>query len=181
MNIDPTASLKRWAVTVDLGGRRWRIPPHGAGVWLQALRGSYSQVVPGLLELDSDDQDELLDMLMDGRLRIDECREAARDAIGAVSGMKWWAATRLASYLMQEWGTLGGALLTRGIDLETQPLGAVLTISYRLLLENCKGEPERQKLDIELMKVPPGVAIEQMIDQRAATAAAMALMGADGG
>jgi len=179
VNIDPAPSLRLWAVTVDLAGRQWRIPPLGAGVWLGAIGGTYSQIVPGLLELGGDEQDALLDLMLAGQLRAEECHAAARDAIATVTGMKWWAAARLTSYLMQEWGTLGGEVLRR-VDLERHSVGAVLTVVYRTLLENCKGEPERQKLDFELTKVPPGVDVEEMIDRQAASDAFMALAAIDG-
>lgn len=179
MNIDPAPSLRLWAVMVELAGRQWRIPPHGAGVWLGAIGGTYSQIVPGMLELDSDEQDALLDLLMAGRLRAEECHAAARDAIATVTGMKWWAAARLTSYLIQEWSTLGGEVLRR-VDMERHSVGAVLTVVYRTLLESCKGEQERQKLDFELMRVPPGVDVEEMLDQRAASDAFMALAAVDG-
>jgi len=180
MNIDPAASLRRWAVTVELAGREFRIPPLGADAWLLAIQGAYVKIVPGMFELDSDAQDDLLDLMLAGRLSITECQVAARDAIGTAAGMKWWAAVRLSSYALQEWGTIGGALLTRGIDPAQISYGAFLTATYRFILENCKGEPERQKLDIELLKVPPGVSVEEMIDRRAASAAFMALAAADG-
>lgn len=180
MNIDPTASLRRWAVTVELAGRPFRIPPLGADAWLLALHGSYARIVPGLFELDGDAQDDLLDLMMAGRITLAECQDAARDAIGTAAGMKWWAAVRLGSYALQEWGTIGGALLMRGVDPAAVSFGAFLAATYRFILENCKGEPERQKLDIELLKVPPGVSVEEMIDRRAASAAFMALAAADG-
>lgn len=180
MNIDPVASLRRWAVAVELAGREFRIPPLGADVWLMAVQGAYVRIVPGMFELDGDAQDDLLDLMLAGRLSVAECQGAARDAIAAAAGMKWWAAVRLSSYALQEWGTIGGALLIRGVDPQAVSFGAFLTATYRFILENCQGEPERQKLDIELLKVPPGVSVEEMIDRRAASAAFMALAAADG-
>jgi hypothetical protein len=66
------------------------------------------------------------------------------------------------------------------MDPSTAPLGAVLTLTYRILLENCKDEGERRKLDIELDKPPVGVPVAEMFDQRQAAANFMALADAPG-
>jgi hypothetical protein len=86
-----------------------------------------------------------------------------------------WSATRLSSWLVGNWDTLGSAVLSRGLDMSTAPLGAVLVVTYRVILENQKGEQERHKVDLELDRPPVGVSAEEMFDPRSATAAFMAL------
>jgi hypothetical protein len=56
----------------------------------------------------------------------------------------------------------------------------VLTLTYRMLLENCKGEPERQRVDRELDKPPTGVPVAEIFDPQQAAANFMALAGAPG-
>jgi hypothetical protein len=180
VNIDAAPSLKLWAVTVTAGGRAYRIPPLPAADWLRAIASpSLGQVFPGMIP-DSEVRDEVLDALLEGGLSLAEWHRAAHDAIAAISGTKWWSATRLTRYLLDNWGTVGGAVIARGMDPSTAPLGAVLTLTYRILLENCKDEGERRKLDIELDKPPVGVPVAEMFDQRQAAANFMALADAPG-
>lgn len=180
MKIDATPSLRLWAVTVHLGGQAHRIPPRPASDWLRAIGSvNLSQIVPGMLE-DRERGEDILDQILAGEVSATEWREAAYDAIAAVSGMKWWSAARLAHYLLENWGTLGGVMIARGLDPSRAPLGAVLTLTYRCVIENCKDEAERKKFDRELEKPPSGIPIEQMYDQRQAAANFMALANAPG-
>jgi hypothetical protein len=178
VDIDALPSLRCWAVEVDIGGEAYRIPPLPAADWLIAISASFTRVVPGMLEGDIED---LLDRVSYGDVPYAEVRAASRDAIAQVAGMKWWAAARLVYYLGSHWSTIGGALLLRGADPSTHSIGAVLTSTYRVLLENCKNEQERVKLDYELERPPAGIPISQMYDANKATASFMALANAPGG
>lgn len=175
MRIDATASLRLWAVNVTLGGRTYRIPPRPAAAWLAAIGSpNLARIVPGMLE-DTEAGEDILDLVLDGELQASEWRDAAHQAIATVTGMKWWTAARLTNYLLEHWGTVGGAVLSRGQDPATAPVGAVLTLTYRILLENCKDEQERRKLDLELDKPPTGVPVAEMFDAQQAAANFMAL------
>ncbi len=178
MDIDTLPSLRCWAVEVDIGGGIYRIPPLPAADWLAAISASFTRVVPGMLEGDIED---LLDRVAYGDIPYSELRDAGRDTITQATGMKWWAAARLVYYLDSHWSTIGGAVLMRGIDPSTRSIGAVLTCTYRVLLENCKNEQERVKLDHELERPPSGIPISQMYDPAKATASFMALANAPGG
>jgi hypothetical protein len=178
MKIEAVASLKLWAVTVSIGGSSYRIRPRPAADWLHAIASpSLARIVPGLFD-DAEAGEDLMDALLDGIVTVDEWQRAAHDAISAISGLKWWTATRLTHYLLEHWGTLGGTVLSKGMDPARAPLGAVLTLTYRMLLENCKGEPERQRVDRELDKPPSGVAVAEIFDPQQAAANFMALAGA---
>jgi hypothetical protein len=180
MKIDATASLRLWAVTVDLGGERYRIPPRPAAAWLAAIGATnLSRIIPGMLE-DVDAGEDLLDRILAGEVRAAEWQDAAHDAIATVTGMKWWTASRLTYYLLSSWSTLGGAVLSRGLDPAVAPVGAVLTLTYRILLENCKDESERRKLDLELDKPPTGIPISEMYDAQQAASNFMSLADAPG-
>jgi hypothetical protein len=182
VKIEAEASLRCWPVNLSLGGLAFQIPALPASDWIQAIGGGYHRIVPGLVQERRDtDEGTLTDLVLNGRVDAAECTEAARDAIEAVSGMHWWAAARLTQYLVGHWATLGGVLLLKGVNLSAAPLGAVLTATYRLLQENCKDEAERQRLDIALEQVPPGVSAVRVYDQAAAAANFMALANAPGG
>lgn len=178
MEIEALPSLRIWAVQVPLGGQLYRIPPLPAADWLIAISASFSRIVPGMLEGDIED---LLDQIAYGQIPYAEIRGAGRDTIAQVTGMKWWSAARLTHYLGQHWATVGGALLARGANPSTDSIGAILTHTYRLLLENCKDEQERRKFDFELDRPPAGIPISEMYDPQKAAAAFMALGSAPSG
>lgn len=181
MRFDAAASMRCWGVAVDLGGVEYHIPPRPAGPWLTALTArSLRPIVPGMVAgLDADD---LVDAMVRGRVRVADLDRAARDAITEASGMRWWSAARLAYWLTSNWETLGAEVLGRNVRLDTDPLGLVLVLAYRVIQENAKGEPERRRVDLELDKPPVGlgVAAEEMFDQQTATSAFMALAGGGG-
>lgn len=164
---------------MQIAGRPFLIPAQPAGPWLLAIREGYRAIVPGMVAgLDADD---LLDLMVDGRVRQADLHAAARDAIAEMSGTKWWTAARLTSWLLGNWTTLGGSLLSRGVDPAAAPLGAVLAVTYRLVLETCKNEQERARIDMELDLSPSGVSVEEMYDEQQATASFLALAAANGG
>ena len=174
MRFDAEASMRCWGVALSIGGRDYAIPPLAAGPWLTAITTpSYRAIVPGLVRGLSND--DLLDAMVARQVKVADLDQAAREAIAEISGMRWWSATRLAAWLVGNWHTLGSAVLSRGLKMDTDPLASVLVVAYRVILENCKDEQERQKVDIELDLAPRGVAAEEMFDQQAARAAFMAL------
>jgi hypothetical protein len=176
VKIDATASMRCWAVDIQVGDGWYRIPALPAADWMEAIADSYYRVVPALVDDAPDASGQrLADLVLDGAVAAGECTDAAREAIEAVAGVRWWVAVRLVAYLREHWSTLGGAVLARGVDPARAPLGAVLTVAYRLLLENCKDEQERQRLDLALEKIPPGVAAAQAYDADRAAANFMAL------
>jgi hypothetical protein len=174
MRFDAEASMRCWGVVLDIGGHDYAIPPLPAGPWLTAITApTYRRIVPGMVRGLS--MDDLLDQMVAGRVRISDLDVAARNAIEEIAGTKWWSAVRLSSWLIGNWHTLGSAVLSRGMNMSADPLGAVLVVAYRVILENCKDEQERQKIDIELDLAPRGVSAEEMFDPVAASAAFMAL------
>lgn len=176
MRFDAAASLKCWGVAVDIGGEYYQIPAKPAGPWLSALvAGSLRPIVPGMLK--GPDVDRLLDRMEAGQVRVAAMDAAAREAIAEVAGMKWWSAARLAGWLWGNWDTVGSMVLARGLNMDRDPLGAVLVVAYRVIQEHRKDETERIKIDIELDKPPvnSGISAEEMFDQQAATRAFMAL------
>lgn len=176
MRFDATASMRCWGLTVAIGGHDYAIPPLPAGPWLTAITApGYRRIVPGLvvgLPLD-----DLLDEMVAGRVRASELDEVARDAIGEISGMQWWSAARLSGWLVGHWESLGSAVLARGLKMDRDPLGAVLAVTYRVILENCRDEQERQKVGMELDHAPRGVTVEQRYNQVEAARSFMALAG----
>lgn len=172
MKIDPAATLRCWAVDVDVAGQTYTIPALPAAPWLLALvTGTYLDVVPGLLTI----PDALDDQLADGLLGA-ECRTAARAAIAAASGTTWWTAARLARAIHDSW--IIGEFTLFGVDPARVPLAAYLAAGYRAVTKYLDDQ-KRARLDMELDSPPPGVAPEEWWDEDAASAGFLAAMGRD--
>lgn len=175
MRVDPEATLRCWALDVDLAGRTYPIPALPAADWLLPITtGTWLDIVPGLLT----DPTAVDDLLLDGELTYAECKRAAQGAVGAASGMAWWTALRLARAATDSW--ISGELTLRGVDPHRWPLAAYLAAAYRAATEHL--EPgKRMSLDMELDRPPAGVPAEEWWDGDAAAQGFMSAMGAQGG
>jgi len=158
------ASLRVWAIEVDLGDRTYRIPPLPASEWFAAvLSGEHAPIVPGLLE--PADQEDVIDRLLAGDVTQRVLEEANHDALAAASGWKWWEAERLIASAAVGWKVIGGLLQGAGLDLSTAPLGAVLSSMYAMAVTHMKPE-DRFSFDAQLSAPPLGRARE-MFDEAA--------------
>lgn len=157
MQIDPEATLRCWAVDVDVAGRIYTIPALPARVWILATYGSWADIVPGLLEGDTDD---LEDGIASGLIDPEECKRAARAALEAAAGTRWWTASRLAHTAGD---AIGSELLLRGVDPDRVSFGAWLLAAYRIATRHAK-DVEVARLDAELDSPPPDLAPEQWWD-----------------
>lgn len=166
MNIEAAAILRCWRIDVDVGNAVYTIPALPAVHWLQAiLEGSHFDVVPGLLR--DEDGADIDDQLIAGTLDHEEIRAAARAAITAASGMKWWTAQRLAYASLSTW--VGGELLLRGVDPERVSLGGYLAAAYRAVTRTAD-EKQRLRIDSDLERPPLGVSPEEWFDEDEAAA-----------
>lgn len=172
MRFDPEVGLRRWPVHVDLADRTWTIPALPAADWMAATLAGWLDIVPGL----TTDADQLDDLLDAGTIGYDDCVAAARDALEAAAGCRWWTAQRLV-HAACDWDTIGGELLLRGVDPAIAPLGAVLAAAYRVATRHA--EPvERARIDHELDKPPAGIPVREWFDEAEAADAFMALTAA---
>lgn len=172
MRFDPEAALRCWPVHLDLADRTWTIPALPAADWMAATLSGWLDIIPGLL-VDPADLDDLLD---DGTVGYTDCVAAARDALEAAAGCRWWTAQRLI-HAACDWGSIGGELLLRGINPAVAPLGAVLAAAYRTATRHA--EPaERARIDFELDRPPTGIPAAEWFDESEAAEAFMALASA---
>lgn len=172
MRIDPEATLRLWSVDVDIADRTYLIPPLPAQAWIVAVHGSWADIVPGMLV----NADDLEDLIADGTVGHDECVRAARAAVEAASGARWWTAVKLAHCAG---GEIGAELLLRGVDPERVPWGAWLLAAHRVATRDAK-DVEVARVDAELDAPPQGLALEELADEaglNAQFAAAMASTG----
>lgn len=172
MRFDAEAGLRCWPVVVDLADRTWTVPALPAADWMAAVLAGWLDVIPGLAT-DSAALDDLLD---DGAIGYTDCVTAARDALEAAAGCRWWTALRLV-HAVCDWDGIGGELLLRGINPGVAPLGQVLAAAYRVATRHAD-PAQRARIDLELDKPPAGVPAAVWFDEDAAAEAFMALASA---
>lgn len=176
---DALAALKIWALDVDLGGETLEVPARPAVDWFLAILSEDVPLplIPGLM--DGDAEERITDMILDGTVTTDEIITRSRELLTAAAGRPWWEADRLIRSSAQSWQIIGGELTRLGVDLGAVSLAAALNAIYVVCVRTMD-EKERNKFDIDL-RLPPigveGVTTEEMYDEKAATAAFMALMG----
>ena len=78
MDVDPLASMRCWAITVDLGGREFEIPALPAVDWWPVILDVDATAFLDILKSDAD----LDGMLLDGTISGAALGEAMMDAIG---------------------------------------------------------------------------------------------------
>jgi hypothetical protein len=184
--VDALAGLRVWAYETTFPGilgrsgapHVFRIPPRPAADWLIAsFEAGHLAYLPGML--DDTEQAMILDALADGDVTHDELVEANKDALEAVSGWPWWSATKLIGVLYHRFDLLGGLLVLAGVDLQTQPLGAVLAAVNARVLEN-QNKEGRVKWVNELA-MPPAEALDHDNWDEDAAEKALEIMMANGG
>lgn len=177
MQFDPLAALRCWPIDVELGGRTYRIPALPAAVWIETLaEGSWLDIVPGLL---ADAGDELDDALESGAVTHVELTAAARDALAAAVGARWWVGLKLVQALISDEQGVAGELLLSGVDMASAPLAAVVQAIYRVYTRHA-GKEHIARLDMELNRPPEGVSAAEMYDEDAAADAFEAMARARG-
>lgn len=157
--MDALAALKCWPITVELAGREFTIPPVPAAGWFLAILGEKPlPIIPGMLE--SGDEEALADLIVDGLVDLRELVVASRDALELASGWRWWEADRLIRSAGAQWKVIGGTLVQHGVDLNVQPLGAVLNVLYTLAAQGLDDQ-KRQALDFQISSPPAELGEEE--------------------
>lgn len=173
MKFDPDATLRCWAVDVDVAGRTYTIPALPAADWLLALHsGALADVVPGLV-----DGTELDDAIADGTASPADCQTAARAAIAAAAGCPWWTAAKLAHAAVTTW--VAADLTSRGVDPTRIPLAAWLAAAWHAASRQMD-EVKKGQLEWELERPPQGAQPDEWWSDDTATANFMAAMGSAG-
>lgn len=184
--MDAIAALRLWAYEVTfprvLGEHGtpyvFRIEPRPAADWIIAtLKRGHLGYLPGML--DRDEYERLIDAMADNEVTHNEIVEANRDALETVSGWPWWSAGKLIALLHHQFDLFGGLLVLAGIDLQKQPLAAVLAaINAKVISEASK--EDRAKWVNELAMPPDDLLSAEGWDEDAADKALAMLMAAGG-
>ena len=175
--LDPMAALYCWQVDVEVAGHVYTIPSRPAADWLAAiLDGSWSDIVPGLL--DPDTSGPLEDAIADLAVDPDELRAAAQAALAEAAGTRWWTARALGGGVVQS-PEMVGLLLTRGVDARHVSLGGYLVAAYALAVRGMD-KMERARFELDLQRPPAGVPVDEWWDEDAAADSFMSAMVASG-
>jgi hypothetical protein len=157
--VDPLVGLRPVEVIVELGDYEYTIPPLPAADWIAAvLTTDGGSIVPGLLN--ATDQRDVWTAFVLGEIDGDELAEVERAALEVAAGRPWWEADRLIRNLaaQENWPTLHGELMLKGLDLAVLPLAAALNAIYALIRRLIShDEPALARFDANLAMIPAGV------------------------
>lgn len=143
MQIDPLASMRCWAITVELGGREFDIPALPAVDWWPVLLDASPFGMVDLLK--STEGEELDAMLLDGRVTHAEMTEVLMDAIGEVTGRTFHASFVLATVAGMHWPVVGGQLARDGFRWDQLPIGAALDAVHAVIVESFPSDKDGEK------------------------------------
>lgn len=181
--MNAVAALRVWAYEFTCQGvlnargdgpHVFRIEPKPAADWIIAtLQSGHLGYVPGML--DELEQELITEAMFQGTLGSKELIEINRDAVATVSGWPWWSAGKLIGVLAHEMDYVGGLLVLAGVDVQQQPLGAVLNaINAKILSES--GKEFRTRWVNELAMPPAEMLQPDKWDEDAALMALDMLM-----
>lgn len=148
LEFDPIASMRIWAVEVDLGPHVARIPPTCAADWLPTLMRMDVMGVLDLVEgLDVEDS------LIDGEITTIQARDAAVKLLESAAGRTAWTTLALVSLATRYWGSVGADLMRVSVKFDQISLSAALDAIYGSL---CKGMDEKgiRRLNVTLERAP---------------------------
>src|SRR5690606_830197 len=92
IEVDPIASMRIWAVEVDVNAHTLRIPPTCAADWMPCLMRMDVMGVLDLIEgVDTDD------LLINGEVSANQLRDAAVKLLESASGRSAWTSMALAA------------------------------------------------------------------------------------
>lgn len=128
---DPVASLRMWAVEVELGSHTLRIPPLPAADWLPAMM---RLDVLSLLDLVEDV--DMYELLVEDAVTLEAVGEAMEQLLEAAAGRPSWTALALAYIAARHWPVVGGDLARSGVRFTEIPLGAALDAIYGSLIRS---------------------------------------------
>jgi hypothetical protein len=134
VDVDPLASMRCWAITVELGGHEFEIPAMPAVDWWPILTSVQPRKVLDLLK--STDEADLDGMLLDGELTAEEIGQACTDAIEEATGRSLHVSLVLALAADGNWPTIGGHLAQIGLRWDVVSIGAALDAIYAVIIGN---------------------------------------------
>lgn len=127
MEVDPLASMRCWAVGLELGGRTFDVPALPAADWWPVLASGDLNLILDLMVSTSGELDE---MLLSGEVTQSDLSQVLTDAVEETAGRSMHSSMVLATIASMHWASINGALVRRGFRWDQQPLGAALDAIY---------------------------------------------------
>ena len=157
LNRDPIQSLAPFPVEVTVAGHDFVIPALPASEWLSVLMVedlALDDVFPGLLS--EVDTEAVEDVILLGRLDLDEIEDTILAIIETVSARHWWVTLRLIETARGSWDVLGAEMGLRGVDPSRISLSQWLDILL-LVTIRAMDPKEVQMFTMKLEAPPPNV------------------------
>jgi len=145
VDVDPAASMRCWAIGLELGGRTFEVPPLPAADWWPVLIAGDPSLILDFLKSDPSDEDNLDDLLLTGEIDGAELSQALIDVIEETAGRSFHVAFVLAAVAAQSWPVVGGELAKRGFRWDVMPLAAALDAIYSIVMEGIAKDEDRKK------------------------------------
>lgn len=138
MQVDPAASVRLWAIEIDLAGRTVEIPPLPASHWLPILLDGNPLMVLDLV--DGPEGDLVDELILAGGVQANELVDALIAAIEQAAGRPFHTALVLAQVARVQWPSISGLLAEKGFRWDEAPLGAALDAVYTIVAKHLKAE-----------------------------------------
>lgn len=155
MKVDPVASLRIWAIDVNVGDRVLHIPPLPASDWFPVLAEGRPMRVLDLVVSNPTDPDNIDDLILSGAVTVEDLSTALEDTVEEITGREPMAAYILAMVAADSWPVIGGDLARRGFRWDRTPIGAALDAIYAVLMARLS-EDNAKKLNALLDRPAPG-------------------------
>lgn len=133
MEVDPLASMRCWAIELELGGRTYEVPALPAVDWWPVLVSAEISRILDFIESSPEDPFNLDDLLLEGAFTTAELTQALTDALEEAAGRSFHAAFVLATVATTQWAAINGAMVQGGFRWDEQPLGAALDAIYAVV------------------------------------------------
>lgn len=133
MEVDPLASMRCWAIELELGGRAYEVPALPAVDWWPVLVSADLGQILDFVVSTPEDPFNLDDLLLEGAFTTAELTTALTDALEETAGRSFHAAFVLATVANSQWAAINGAMVQGGFRWDEQPLGAALDAIYAVV------------------------------------------------
>lgn len=141
MEVDPLASMRCWAIEIELGGRTYDVPALPAVDWWPVLVSSNPMAI-----LDFVVSNDLDERLLDRQIQETELVAALRDAVEEATGRSFHISVVLAMVASQQWAAVGGVLAQKGFRWDVAPIGAALDAVYSVVMNGLDEESQKKFL-----------------------------------
>lgn len=142
MDVDPAASMRCWAIELELGGRVFEIPALPAADWWPVFESAdLNKILDMIVSTEQADLDEYLLTTSLGP----DVSEALKDAAEEVAGRSLHVSLILAYVATQHWPAINGDLARHGFRWDVQPIGAALDAIYLRIMNSFSDQEAQDK------------------------------------